>query len=385
VKRIDDKKKLVVVSTTPKMVRFFLLNHISYFSEAYDITVLSNYNEQSEILNVLSENVKQYNIPIVRDIKLYMDIKALFLLIIFFYREKPFVVYSISPKGGGLSMVSAWLMRVPIRIHTFTGQVWVNKKGVVKHFLRFIDKLTSLCATTIFVDSLSQRNFIVENKVVSKEKTIVIGDGSISGVDLTRFFPSISIRNKIRAIMNIDQLSIVFLFVGRLKRDKGVFELTNALVNVSNKIGHVQLWLVGDDEDNVQSELECIVKSQQCIVKFIPYVTDPEKYMQAADVFCLPSYREGFGSTIIEAAACAIPSIGSRIYGVIDAIVDGRTGILVEKKNVEDLSKAMLRLAHDHQLRTKMGVYARNRAIEKFDANIISKELVDTVRMLQCR
>ena len=89
-KRIDDKKKLVVVSTTPKMVRFFLLNHISYFSEIYDVTVLSNYSEQSEILNVLSEDVKQYNIPIVRDIKYYKDIKALFLLILFFYREKPY-------------------------------------------------------------------------------------------------------------------------------------------------------------------------------------------------------------------------------------------------------------------------------------------------------
>ena len=102
--------------------------------------------------------------------------------------------------------------------------------------------------------------------------------------------------------------------------------------------------------------------------------------MQAADVFCLPSYREGFGSTIIEAAACGIPAIGSKIYGITDAIIDGETGILVEKGNVHDLASAMLELAENDYLRKKMGAYAMKVAIEKFKPDYISKELVSILK-----
>lgn len=364
------------------MVRYFLLNHISSFSKKFDVAVLSNYEEQSDILDVLPDNVLQINIPIIRDINLYEDIKALILLMLFFYRKKPLAVYSISPKGGVLSMVAAYFTRVPIRMHTFTGQVWVNKKGLIKWLLMFVDKVTSFAATTVFVDSKSQCDFIIQNRIVCKEKTIVLADGSISGVDFNRFYPAPTIREQVRAKMSTSQSSIIFLFVGRLKKDKGVFELINAFTKVSNQIDDSMLWFIGDDEDGIQNELEFLAQSRRCVVKFIPYTTEPEKYMQSADVFCLPSYREGFGSTIIEAAACGIPSIGTKIYGLTDAIVSDETGILVEKRDVKELSVAMLELASDYQLRMKMGAAARERAVDKFDANLVSQQLMKIVDKL---
>ena len=376
------KCKILIIATTPKMIRYFLLNHIYYFTKNYDVVILSNFDEQEDILDTLSSSVRQYSIPIVRDINILMDIKTLFFLIFYFYKEKPLAVYSISPKGGGLGMFAALLTKVPIRIHTFTGQVWVNKKGLLKLLLLNIDKAISLIATNVFVDSQSQCDFIVKKNIVSKEKTIVLGNGSISGVDLERFYPTISVSHQVKKKMNTDQFSIIFLFVGRLKIDKGVFELINSFAEVSKKTPDTALWFVGDDEDDLKHDLEKIASAKKCLVKFIPYTTVPENYMKAADVLCLPSYREGFGNSIIEAAACGIPSIGSRIYGITDAIVDGETGFLIEQQSVSDLTKAMFELATNFHLRKTMGKAARKRAVDKFDANEMSAKLLKILNEL---
>ena len=373
------RKKIAVVATTPKMVRYFLVYHVLCFTELYDVVVITNYADQSEILDIFPDNVKKYNIPIVRDINIFLDCKALLFLICYFYREKITLVYSISPKGGLLSMMASKFLSVPVRMHTFTGQVWFARTGVTRWLLKMMDRIISLLSTVVIVDSPSQREYLIEHKVVSHKKSLVIGNGSISGVDTKRFHPSKDVRGIIRKKVSIQNSTIVFLFVGRLKKDKGVFELINAFTNISPK-NKISLWFVGDDEEDILKNIEIIESAKQFSIEFLPFTTIPEEYMQAADVFCLPSYREGFGSTIIEAAACGIPAIGSKIYGITDAIIDGETGILVEKGNVHDLASAMLELAENDYLRKKMGAYAMKVAIEKFKPDYISKELVSILK-----
>ena len=373
------RKKIAVVATTPKMVRYFLVYHVLCFTELYDVVVITNYADQSEILDIFPDNVKKYNIPIVRDINIFLDCKALLFLICYFYREKITLVYSISPKGGLLSMMASKFLSVPVRMHTFTGQVWFARTGVTRWLLKMMDRIISLLSTVVIVDSPSQREYLIEHKVVSHKKSLVIGNGSISGVDTKRFHPSKDVRRIIRKKVSIQNSTIVFLFVGRLKKDKGVFELINAFTNISPK-NKISLWFVGDDEEDILKNIEIIESAKQFSIEFLPFTTIPEEYMQAADVFCLPSYREGFGSTIIEAAACGIPAIGSKIYGITDAIIDGETGILVEKGNVHDLASAMLELAENDYLRKKMGAYAMKVAIEKFKPDYISKELVSILK-----
>ena len=104
--------------------------------------------------------------------------------------------------------------------------------------------------------------------------------------------------------------------------------------------------------------------------------------MSAADVFCLPSHREGFGSVIIEAASIGVPAIASRIYGVIDAVEDGVTGILHEPSDSRALSDAMLRLAEDAELRSRMGTAARERAAAKFSTTRVTSALAGMYRDL---
>lgn len=371
---IENRKNIVIVCTTAKMVRFFLVKHIEAFSKEYKVFVICNLNQQEDILDVLPDNVQVLHMPVKRNIDLFSDIKILLKLIVFLYTKKVSAIYSISPKGGFLCVLAAFISRIPVRVNTFTGQVWVTKKGVNRYMLKFLDKITSSLATVLIVDSQSQRKFLERQGVIKHGKAIVIEHGSISGVDTSRFFPNKSARSKVRSEMNTPDDSIVFLFVGRLKREKGVFDLFNAFTKVYKKTPGVELWFVGDDEENVQQQLN-IFNFGEFNVKFIGYTTCPEKYMQAADIYCLTSYREGFGLTVIEAAACKIPAIGSNIYGLTDAIIDKKSGFLVNVGDVDDIAFKMLELSEDKLLRDRMGQFAYKNALDKFDANKITSQL----------
>ena len=192
------KRKIVVVATVPSMVRAFLVNHIKSFSNEYDVTVISNISSQQDNLDILPNNVKQVDLPILRSVNVKGDIKALILLLKYFYSEKFSIVYSLTPKGGLLSMIAAWATRVPIRIHTFTGQVWANSRGFNRFLLKMMDRITASLATIVIVDSPTQRDFLIENNVVGINKSLVLGDGSISGVDLKKFYSNPFVRQKKR-------------------------------------------------------------------------------------------------------------------------------------------------------------------------------------------
>ena len=374
------REMMAVVTSVPLQVRFFLVNHIVNFHKRYEITVISNLLTQKNLLNILPKEVLTHHISILREISLIADIKTLLQLIIYFYRKKFRVVYSISPKAGILCMFAAWFVCVPIRMHTFTGQVWVTQKGMLKLLLKLIDRITAKLATVVIVDSSSQRNFLIDNHVVTEGKSLVLGDGSISGVDVDRFCMKPSVRKMIRADLDVDDSTIIFLYIGRLKKDKGVFELARAFTNISKERNDLELWFVGPDEENIQDDLKSITLDCNSTALFVPYTTAPEDYFNASDIYCLPSFREGFGSTIIEAAACGIPAIGSNIYGITDAIIDGETGVLVEKGNVDALASAMLSLANDPSIRKKMGESAKQRVLEKFHQQRLSDELMMVIK-----
>jgi len=381
VKNIHSKREMMaVVTTVPIQVRFFLVNHIINFHERYDVTIVSNLFKQSNILNIFPKDIIKHHVPFLREISIFADIKTLIQLTYFFYRKKFKIVYSISPKGGLLSMVAAWFVNVPIRIHTFTGQVWVTRKGLMKLVLKLMDRITATLATLVIVDSSSQRDFLIDHRIVTEGKSHVLGDGSISGVDVDRFSYNASVRKMLRENLKVSDSKIIFLFIGRLKKDKGVFELALAFASISKGKDDLALWFVGPDEDNIQDEIKSITLNCNSSILFVPYTERPENYMIAADIICLPSYREGFGSTIIEAAACGLPAIGTRIYGITDAIVDGETGILVEKGDVDALASAMFSLAKDPSLRKNMGESAKQRALEKFHQQRLSDELMMVIK-----
>ena len=359
------------------VAKVFLSHQICMLSKMYKVTLITNLKEQSSLLDWVPDNVEIIDVPICREINLASDIKALLLLMKIFYRSNFSLVHSVSPKAGLLAMLASFVTLVPVRLHTFTGQVWVTKYGFRKSLLQWLDRLINALATIVLIDSHSQQDFLIKNKVVKKTSSIVLGKGSISGVDLDRFRADPIAREKVRFSLKVSDNTIVFIFLGRVKKEKGVLELVEAFSKVRHKYNNTALWIVGPDEDSLHPKLEKITG-----VYLMPFTNSPEKYMAASDVLCLPSYREGFGSVVIEAGACGIPSIGTNVYGLNDAIIDGETGVLVSLKSVTELESAMSMLINDSELRCKMGRLARKRSESAFSQDILTNQLIDLYKDL---
>jgi glycosyltransferase involved in cell wall biosynthesis len=207
--------------------------------------------------------------------------------------------------------------------------------------------------------------------VLSPSKAKVIGAGSICGVDPLRFHPDMRVRQTTRHDLRIAQDAKVILFVGRLNRDKGMLDLVAAFDAIAKQHADVVILLVGAEEDVPFSHIQEICSAESDRLHYVSFTSTPERYMTAADVFCLPSYREGFGMTIIEAAACGVPSVASRIYGITDAIEDGKTGLLFPAGDVSALTQSLLKLITVNELRQQMGNAARVRALEMFPSEKI--------------
>ena len=367
-------KKICFVLTAEFAVKAFLLGHLRGLTEFYNITVIVN-TKNPNFLAEQGVNVDVIPLTISRDIDLFHDVSVLFKLIKIFHQQNFVAVHSVTPKAGLLAMLAAYILRIPLRVHTFTGQVWATKYGFKRFLLKCFDCVIAFLTTHNIVDSPSQRQLLIDEKVMTSTKSIVFAQGSISGVDLFRFKPDLQAKIYIRQQLNIDTDAIIFLFLGRLTKDKGVLDLAQAFSGLADVNTH--LLFVGPDEQNVQEEIMQITEACSAYVHFVGHTNQPESYMAAADVLCLPSYREGFGSVVIEAAAAGIPTITSRIYGLVDAVVENETGLMHASHDVKAIRYCMEKLIRDDTLRLKLGRQAMVRAIANFDSNLLTQEWVN--------
>jgi len=376
------KEKICMVVASEMTVTAFLKEQLVALSECYDVTLIVNTNN----MDFAKENslpVKVISLAIERAINPIADIRALYKLVRIFRLHHFVLVHSVTPKAGLLAMLAGKMAGVRFRIHTFTGQVWATRKGVLRLLLKSMDRLLASCATHLLTDSSSQRHFLIEQGISRQNKLDVLADGSISGVDTDRFVPNSATRLEVRHQLGIGEDDILLLFLGRLNRDKGVLDLALAFANVAYSCEKLHLVMVGPDEGELKDKIKEIAGATLERLHFVDYTDKPESYFAAADVFCLPSYREGFGSVIIEAAACGVPAIGSRIYGISDAIRDGETGLLFEVGNADALSGAIEWMVSDSQQRKIMGEAAQNRARDKFPTKRLVQAWLDYYDGLQ--
>ena len=370
-------KKIAYTATIPAVIHAFLREHINAAASEYSVTLITH-PANAGLLDDLPANF----IPIAfeRKISPWRDLVTFIQLIICFRRERFALVHSIMPKTGLLTMLAGFLTGVPIRIHSFGGHVWSNKKGLQRGFLKGFDKLIVLFATQVLVDSASQRDFLVAEGVLYPEQALLLEHGSICGVNPNRFKPNVEIRRTVRLEIQISMEQTVILFLGRLNRDKGIPELAEAFANLSVVCDDILLLLVGAEEDFPFTEVQKLCAARPELLRRVLFTAQPERYMASADIFCLPSYREGFGLGIIEAAACGVPAVATRIDGITDAVDEGKTGLLVPAGDVTALTQALLKLIKDRQLRQNMGQAAKARALDLFSSEKITAALLKLYR-----
>jgi glycosyltransferase involved in cell wall biosynthesis len=357
----------------------FLTSHVKALGDRYEVHLVANADPESIDHRDL-RLATRISAPIPREISPLADLAALFRLFGILRRGRYSAVHSLSPKAGLLTAIAAFAARVPVRIHTFTGQVWATRAGASRAALKTLDRVIVKLDTHLLADSASQLEFLRSERVLGPGEGGVIGKGSVAGVDCERFRPDDAARASVRAELHIPAAGLVFLFVGRLTRDKGVLDLARAFARAAAARDDLYLVFVGPDEQSLSAEILAVAGVDAARVRFAGYSVEPERYMAAADVCCLPSYREGFGAVAIEAAAVGLPAIGSRIYGIVDAIEDGRTGLLVEPRDPVALAQAMLRLASDATLRAHFANAARDRALAVFPREVLTAAMLDFYR-----
>lgn len=374
-RNVATRKKICFVATVEWPLKMFLREQLRALSDNHEIVIVVNTDDP---LFLERRGVKARIVPfrILREISPVVDAISLIRLIFFLIRERFDVVHSINPKSGLIAMIASFIARVPVRVHTFTGQVWATHSGVMRMMLKGMDQVVAALATKIVTDSYSQLDFLRSEGVLSENKGFVPGRGSVGGVDISRFSFDQSARVELRRRFGIPEDGVVFLFIGRMNRDKGLVELAQAFQAVAGTLTTVYLLIVGPDEKGMKDKVlnQCALVQDR--VHFVEYTDTPERYMSASDVLCLPSHREGFGMVVIEAAAVGIPSIGSRIYGLTDAIVEGETGLFHNPGDGKGLGKQMMRLATHPQERFAMGEAARLRARKDFSQEAVTAAML---------
>lgn len=370
------RPRCAVVAAAPISIKVFMRPHLMALAERYPLTVLCA-GAESSLVDGIMPPVAYKSVAIERKISPFRDLWALLHLVWIFWRGSFSVVHSITPKAGLLSMLAAWICRVPIRMHVFTGQVWATRKGFSRLFLKTFDRLIALFATHVLADSASQRQFLIDEGVVSADRIAVLANGSICGVDPERFAADPKIRANIRDSFGIPRDAVVALFLGRLNREKGVIDLVRGFLQIAGQCADLYLLVVGPDEEGIAGHLAELSGAYADRVRLTGATAHPEHFMAAADFFCLPSYREGFGSVIIEAASAGLPSLASRIYGLTDAVVDGETGLLHPVADIAAIADGLRKLSQDTALRRQMGDSARERAVEYFATKKVVAALAD--------
>jgi glycosyltransferase involved in cell wall biosynthesis len=380
---IHVRTHIAFATTIPGTVRAFLLPHLTELAKKYDITIYSNFQiDTADDLRVLFKDapIRLVHIAFERKIRPLADLKSWWALFRHLRRDQPASLHSMMPKTGLVATTAGVIAQIPVRIHMFTGQVWASQQGWKRLLLKSLDRLTAWSATHVLADSPSQRDYLIENGF--PDRITVLGAGSVSGVDLSRFKPDPVVRTQVRSTYSIGENDLVFGFLGRMNRDKGVADLLAAFES-AHLPSSCHLMLVGPDEENFVQLLGQIKEPAKSRIHMCGHTDRPQDYLTAFDVYCLPSYREGFGTSVIEAAASGVPALVSRIYGLTDAVSENETGLFHQAGNIADIATGLLRFASDSELRHKLGHAARERVEKDYSQGILVSKMTGFYKTME--
>ena len=338
-------KKLVRITTVPLSLEKLLEDQAQYFSQFYEVVLISSDKERLERLGK-EQGVATHAIPLTRTISPFHDLRCLYQMYRFFKKETPDIVHTHTPKAGIIGMLAAFLARVPVKIHTVAGLPLMEAKGAKRALLMAVEKATYRCADWVYPNSLGLKTFIEEHQMCASEKISVLGKGSSNGIDTNHFDAANLSKTDLQELK--DKLGIVpgdfvFCFVGRLVGDKGVNELIQAFTHLSEKYSHLKLVLVGPEEkslDPLASKTSRQIETHPNILAQ-GFQKDIRPYLAISDLFVFPSYREGFPNVVLQASAMGVPSIVSNINGCNEIIRDQENGWWVPTKSTAHLIEKM--------------------------------------------
>jgi glycosyltransferase involved in cell wall biosynthesis len=373
------KEKIIRTATVAMSLNYLLKGQLSFLNEHYEVIAVSGEDDHLQEVRE-RENVRTENVKIQRTISLLKDLKSLWVLYFLFRKEKPQIVHSITPKAGLLSMLAAKMTGVPIRIHTFTGLIFPEKRGFLQQILILMDCLICFCATDIFPEGEGVKRDLIKYKITSKPLKI-IANGNVNGIDTAYFSEDqvlLSEREVLKKELGIDSNDFVFIFVGRLVGDKGINELVSVFKEVTSQNKNVKLVLVGpleSDLDRLNSQTLKEIENNDAILS-VGFKKDVRTYFAISDVLVFPSYREGFPNVVLQAGAMGLPAIVTNINGSNEIIKAGINGLIIEAKDKVALQQAMQELMKDKRLYETLKFNARELITSRYEQKMVWEHLL---------
>lgn len=359
-KRSPNSKRPGIVAVLNSAIAMnFVEGQLEYFQKrGFDVTLLCPEKRDGEWSVPEPEGVPIVEVPMERKMAPLRDLRSLWRLWRIMRLLRPAVTNVGTPKAGLLGGIAAWLNRVPCRFYTLHGLRFETDKGLKRRILMYAEQLACRFAHRVVCVSHSVRERAIAFGLTSRERTVVFGSGSCNGVDVSRFAPNPKLIQRAAALrrqLGIPERAVVILFVGRLTRDKGIPELTEAFLQLDKQFPDIRLLLAGcfEREDPLPAAIRRQLASHPRII-FAGPVQDTPSFYAAADIVVLPSHREGLPTVVLEAQAAGRPVVGAAATGIVDLVTDGKTGLLFPVGDVAALARSLARLIMDKDLARKL-------------------------------
>lgn len=362
------------------VIPYFLGKQLCFFARnGYKEYIICSPSEELDSLSKIY-GFDYQTVNVLRKISIWKDLKAVLVTAKYIHQKHIDIATGHTPKGALIAMLAAYIMHVPIRIYFRHGLVYETSSGLKRNLLMAIDRLAARLATKVVCVSPSVCQKSLVDKLNVESKQILLSKGTCNGIDVDRFCKR-SIDEQYLGILKnklqIKPSDFVIGFTGRLVKDKGIVELVNAFQQLQSKYTNMVLLLVGmlEERDALPKEVIETIKADPKIVN-TGYVenTEIEYYYTMMNLFVLPSYREGFPTSVLEASAMELPVITTRVTGCIDSIIDGETGIYVGHDS-DNLAMAIECFYHDELLCHEFGKNGRLFVMDNFEQRIIWREI----------
>lgn len=367
--------KIIRITTVPISLYFLLKGQLKYLSNYFNVIAVSS---PGDLLNkvAIRENVQGIGINIKREINIISDLVSLYKLYILFKKEKPDIVHSLTPKSSLLSMIAAWMAKVPHRYYSVTGLRFEGCTGLLRWTLINMERISCYFATKVIPEGNGVKEKLIKYSITNKPLEVIL-NGSINGIDL-QYFSKNNYEKNLRDELNIEPNDTLFCFVGRLVGDKGINELIQSFHRLNNIHPNSKLLLVGPfekDLDPLKNEIYDLINTNKSILH-VGFQEDIRPYLNSSDIFVFPSYREGFPNVVLQAGAMDLPCIVTDINGSNEIIKNGINGLIIPPKDSDSLYNAMIELFLNKSIRLRMANAAREMIETRYEQQLIWQELL---------
>ncbi len=326
---------------------------------------------------LLQRRFRMTDFPFTRGANPMANIRAL-LALYRYLKSHPFdIVHVHTPIVGVLGRMAAAWAHVPIRLYTAHGFYFhEDMRPAVRKAHIALERFAARFGHFVFTQSDEDRTTAIRERITSPDRIATIGNG----IDLERFSPervSPAEQAALRRELQLPETTPVIGIIARLVREKGVFELAEAVAQIRSRLPDVRVLQIGgalpsDRDDSTRrfrERLDRLGIASHFI--FAGFRDDIPALMSLCTVYALPSYREGMPRSILEAMAMGLPVVATRIRGCREEVVEGETGFLVPPRDAPQLADRLLRILTDRDTARRMGEAGRRRAVAQFDRRLV--------------